>query len=251
MKNKTKLKICGNSQSHDIRCINKIKPTFAGFIFYSSSKRYVSLNKAVKLLKKLDNNIASVGIFVNTSIKEIVNTSIKCKLDILQLHGGESLKFVYKLKKRLKYICHKTKKQNTHTQIQHKYNTNIQKPKTKKIKIIKVFSIKKDTNISKLKQDIKHFSLVCDYFLFDTFVSQYGGVGKTFNWNIINELKKIIKQTKKPYFIAGGINEFNIKQALSVESDFIDIASGVENNNYSKNGRKIARVFRVMHNFNK
>ena len=64
-----------------------------------------------------------------------------------------------------------------------------------------------------------------DKLLLDSFsVSQYGGTGKTADWNIIKNTT-----IKTPFFIAGGLNEQNILSAVSELSPFgLDISGGIE-----------------------
>ena len=62
-----------------------------------------------------------------------------------------------------------------------------------------------------------------DYYLFDTNVREYGGTGRTFDWTTIQHI-----QTDKPVFLAGGIGPTNIKAALDMGVDGIDLSSSVE-----------------------
>ena len=48
-----------------------------------------------------------------------------------------------------------------------------------------------------------------------------GGTGKRFDWSLIKELKR-------PYFLAGGIGADNIDEALSFRPYCIDVSSGAE-----------------------
>lgn len=50
-----------------------------------------------------------------------------------------------------------------------------------------------------------------------------GGTGKQFEWSLISNIKK-------PYFLAGGINEANIQDAMDLHPFCIDISSGAESN---------------------
>ncbi|MDR0992412.1 MAG: phosphoribosylanthranilate isomerase [Ruminococcus sp.] len=59
-----------------------------------------------------------------------------------------------------------------------------------------------------------------DFLLFD---SEIPGSGKTFD-------RSLLPKTKKPWFLAGGINIGNIKEAISLAPYGIDISSGVETN---------------------
>jgi phosphoribosylanthranilate isomerase len=68
-------------------------------------------------------------------------------------------------------------------------------------------------------------SFSCDYLLFDTYLEQgYGGSGRIFDWTMIKEFRK-------PYFLAGGLNSDNVLQAISACSPYcVDVSSGVETN---------------------
>lgn len=59
-------------------------------------------------------------------------------------------------------------------------------------------------------------------------IKELGGTGRTHNWNIS---KKIVEQSPKPVFQAGGLHAENVKQALDIVQPFgLDICSGVRTN---------------------
>lgn len=61
-----------------------------------------------------------------------------------------------------------------------------------------------------------------DYFLFDSGT----GTGRAFDWSNI-------PKTDKPFFLAGGISEINVKQAIDTVKPFaVDVSSSVETNGY-------------------
>ena len=64
------------------------------------------------------------------------------------------------------------------------------------------------------------------------------GEGKTFDWSI---LKNFIR----PYFLAGGINENNIDEAIKLNPYCIDVSSGVETNKV-KDKQKILNIVKVV-----
>lgn len=92
-----KIKICGIKELDEINYINKIECDYVGFVF-SESKRKVSITTCKKLVENLDFRIKRVGIFKNESLKFILEASESCCIDIIQLHGDESLEFINKLK---------------------------------------------------------------------------------------------------------------------------------------------------------
>jgi len=62
-----------------------------------------------------------------------------------------------------------------------------------------------------------------DYMLFDTKSKQRGGTGRAFDWAILEGYKGA------PFFLAGGINQLNIIQAIEKCSPYaVDISSGAE-----------------------
>lgn len=76
-----------------------------------------------------------------------------------------------------------------------------------------------------------------DYFLFDSGT----GTGEKFDWSIL-------PKSKKPFFLAGGINKDNIKAAIDeVKPYCIDLSSAVETNS-NKDYNKIKEIMEIMKN---
>lgn len=137
-----------------------MQPDYLGFIFYEKSARYFET-----VIPKISKSIKKVGVFVDADIEEVIKNIKKHNLQVVQLHGHETLEY-----------CKKLKSQD--------------------IEIIKVFSIKDQFNFN----DLKPFERVCDYFLFDTKGKLPGGNGYTFDWSILNNYT-----LTKPFFLSGGI----------------------------------------------
>ena len=79
--------------------------------------------------------------------------------------------------------------------------------------IIKAFKVENTLDIKKAKQS------QADFVLLD---SGTGGTGQTFNWSLI-------KNFERPYFLAGGLNNKNIKTVLNILSPYaLDVSSGIE-----------------------
>lgn len=56
-------------------------------------------------------------------------------------------------------------------------------------------------------------------------IKELGGTGRTHNWDIS---KEIVKQTKMPVFLAGGLNPENVRKAIDYVQPYgVDICSGV------------------------
>lgn len=73
-----------------------------------------------------------------------------------------------------------------------------------------------------------------EYFLFDSGT----GTGRAFDWSNI-------PKTDKPFFLAGGISESNVKQAIDTAKPFaVDVSSSVETNGY-KDYKKMKRFMEM------
>ena len=177
--NNYQLKVCGLTKMDQIQELISLNTDFLGFIFYEKSPRFVLNHLSLEEISEI-NHQGKVGVFVNETVEKIVEISEKAKLNFIQLHGDEEEEeCVKKLRRKL----------------------------SKNIKIIKVIRIGDDfekfkneiSKISNLKSQISNL-------LFDTDSKAFGGTGKTFDWQILNEI-----EIPKPYFLSGGISLENIK----------------------------------------
>ena len=95
-----------------------------------------------------------------------------------------------------------------------------------KLKIIKAIEMSEDKDLS------EYDNSQVDYLLLDS----GKGSGKTFDWRLIR------KDLKKEFFLAGGINSNNIKNAIEEFNPFaIDLSSSLETDGY-KDENKIKEI---------
>jgi len=144
-----RVKVCGMTQLEQLDQLGDIGATFAGFIFYPKSPRYVLRHLTTAQIKK-ENKVNKVGVFVNASIDSVLQMVDECRLHMVQLHGDESPKYCEKI---ADYIS-----------------------------VVKAFRLSDNDHIEWM---IKPYMGVCDMFLFDTEGAGYGGTGKKFNWDIL------------------------------------------------------------------
>lgn len=86
------------------------------------------------------------------------------------------------------------------------------------------------------KEDVeKALSSKADYLLFD---SGNGGTGQSFDWAHLGEMKR-------PFFLAGGIRQENLEEALQLHPFAIDVSSGVETDGY-KDEEKIKQLMETV-----
>ena len=197
-----KLKVCGLTQLTQIQELISLNTDFLGFIFYEKSPRFVLNHLSLEEISEI-NHQGKVGVFVNESIEKIAEITEKAKLSFIQLHGDEDEKFILQLRQIL----------------------------GNNIKIIKVIRIG-NQSFDELQKTINQQPSTVNYLLFDTDSKAFGGTGKTFDWQILNEIEIPI-----PYFLSGGISLENIHQlstinhqplALDINSKF-EIEPGIKN----------------------
>ncbi len=189
-KDVVKLKICGLKTPQDIALVNNFQPDYVGFVL-ASSKRQVSLETAYHLKSLLVPGIRAVGVFVNEPLNSIMEYIAQDIIDYVQLHGDENLAYIKALKEE------------------------------GRIPIIKAIRVKNQEAFTKEQRRLMESEWL-DYPLFDTYSpTAYGGSGVSFNW-------ESLKDVKRPYFLAGGINANNIREAIDLAPYAIDVSSGVE-----------------------
>ena len=93
-----KIKICGLKSETEIGIINELRPDYAGFVFDPHSSKFIAPEHAGFLKSKLKRGIISVGVFVNEHIETVIQCIKTAKLDMVQLSGNESEKYINALK---------------------------------------------------------------------------------------------------------------------------------------------------------
>lgn len=81
-----------------MQAVNMLKPNYIGFVFAKKSRRFVSPKTASELKKQLHTDIKAVGVFVDEPIDYIVKLIDDKIIDMVQLHGKESNKYIEKLR---------------------------------------------------------------------------------------------------------------------------------------------------------
>ena len=156
---------------------------------FAKSRRQVSAEQAKELKNKLRPAIKAVGVFVNEKPENIAEIANQGIIDLIQIHGDEDAAYCAQLRKLT------------------------QAP------IIKVVRVEREDDFA----GIEEFD--CDYYLFDTLSSkEYGGTGKAFDHSLLHN-----KEIKKPFFVAGGLNQDNVAAVIEVIKPFgVDTSGGVE-----------------------
>lgn len=86
-------------------------------------------------------------------------------------------------------------------------------------------TIIKAIKVDSVESIIKSSTSLADFLLFDNLK---GGSGESFNWDYLSQAQK--SGFKRDYFLAGGLDIDNIKEALEFKPYGIDISGGLETN---------------------
>lgn len=197
-----KVKVCGLTNTADAVLCENLGADALGFIFYEESKRYISPKTANDIIKHLSPFTLKVGVFVNENSDKINAEAKTAGINIVQLHGNEKPEQIPEIN----------------------------------LPVIKAFRIDDEFDF-KILEEYKN----C-YFLFDTYSSlQYGGTGKTFNWDIIP------KQIADKIILSGGISISNIKRIIDEVNPYaVDLSSSVEEYPGKKSELKLKQFFNIL-----
>ena len=97
------VKICGLTCREDADLAWQLGASFGGIIFTPKSKRYMKVEQA-KLLCE-NQQMPMVGVFMDQSSDEIIDTVKQLNLAVVQLHGKESIDYINELKQCLPADC--------------------------------------------------------------------------------------------------------------------------------------------------
>ena len=198
-----KIKVCGMKYRENMMEVAALQPDYMGFIFYEKSKRYFT-----GTMPEIPASIQKTGVFVNASIAEVVGKVVQYGLQVIQLHGDETVSYIHALRASLAQTLGSTQDTQAH----------------QKIVLIKVFAVGSHFDFEK----VIAYESVVDYFLFDTKGKERGGNGVSFDWSLLSKYDSSV-----PFFLSGGIGLEHIadiqklrKTALPVHA--LDINSSFE-----------------------
>lgn len=147
-----RIKICGITNKEDALAAAHLGADALGFVF-APSPRKISAESAREIIKVLPPFVQTVGVFVDEDPERVSSMAARCGLDILQLHGSESVDYCSSFDRRV-------------------------------IKAVRLQSRDELKNLSK-------YVNVVDALLLDTYVSnKLGGTGITFDWKLAVEARR-------------------------------------------------------------
>ena len=202
-----KIKICGITNKEDALNAIALNVNAIGFIFAKHSPRYIKPETIETFMNEIPPFINTVGVFVDSSYEEIIETVTRCKLNTIQLHGNETPSF-----------C-----------------TQFNLP------IIKAIPVNEISDLS----TIPMYKGIANGILLDTKVNNVsGGTGKTFDWGLAIEAKQYDTPLILSGGINAKNIEKAIKM---VNPFAIDLSSGVEKEPGIKDYNKMNELINIVY----
>lgn len=188
------IKICGLKSTRAIDVATQAGARYLGFNFFAKSPRSVGIDQARALCAHVPVGVARVGLVVDMNDAELDQIIARVPLDIIQLHGSETVQRVRDIKQR------------------------------HGLPVMKAVGIRDAEDLPKL--DL--FAPVSDMLLVDAKAPKDaalpGGNGTAFDWSLISG-----RRWPLPWMLAGGLTPENVRTAMdSTGARIADVSSGVE-----------------------
>ena len=189
-----RVKICGIKTSDSLKAAVDAGARYIGFNFFEKSPRYLDIPSATKLAQEVPFGVCKVGLWVNPTDAELDAMLAVAPIDMIQLHGSESVERVAEIKE------------------------------TYGLPVMKVIGVSGAEDIAQ----ISDYEQVADQILLDTKppkdAALPGGNGLVFDWNLIAKRRFAV-----PWMLAGGLVPENVAEAVRLTgAQQVDVSSGVE-----------------------
>ncbi|XZE21233.1 phosphoribosylanthranilate isomerase [Pirellulaceae bacterium SH449] len=197
-----KIKFCGFTRHEDLEVACELGVDAVGLNFYERSPRYVDIKQGRELSKIAEGRTTRVGVFVNATPVEVASVVESCELDVVQLHGDETLDWLEEAR---------------------------ELPRLASFPILRALSWRGESHpedeeiASSWSSNPQVMGLLVD--AHDPV--QRGGTGKVARWDLLSPRPAPLRG--KAFWLAGGLTPANVQTALDlVLPDGIDLASGIE-----------------------
>ena len=189
-----RVKICGITTSDSLKAAVAAGAGYIGFNFFEKSPRYLDIPSATALAQEVPPGVCKVGLWVNPTNAELDAMLTVTPIDMIQLHGCESVERVAEIKRM--------------------YG----------LTVMKVIGVSCADDIA----EISKFEHVADQILLDAKPPKDavlpGGNGLAFDWRLIAG-----RRFATPWMLAGGLVPENVAEAVRLTgAQQVDVSSGVE-----------------------
>jgi phosphoribosylanthranilate isomerase len=202
-----RIKICGNTSLDDAGAAAEMGAWAIGLIHHPQSPRYVEPAVAAVIGAALKRRCEVAGVFVDSTMDEIVRAAADEQLTIVQLHGDQGPKFCREVARRTG------------------------------AKVMRAFRVRSGADIRGAE------AFRTDFHLFDAYrPSTPGGTGESFDWELLAG-----RRSQIPALLAGGLTPENVGEAILAAKPWgVDVVSGIEAEPGRKDHRKLAAFFEAV-----
>ena len=199
------VKICGLTDAAAVKAVVEGGAAMCGFVFFPASPRNLTPKEAAELTKGVPEGVIRVGLTVDADDALLAEIALVAKVDMLQLHGAETLARTNEVRERFG------------------------------LPVIKVLAVQGPDDLAAAKA----YQGVADRLMFDAKppedASRPGGNARAFNWRVLKNQTFAL-----PWLLAGGLTAENLAEAVKTSGAVaVDVSSGVENAPGVKNVDKI------------
>lgn len=196
------IKICGITNLNDAETVAASGADAVGLNFYAPSKRYVTPEVAATIRELIGQRIEIVGVFVNSSIENVVDIVRTVKLDTVQFHGDETAASIAEFHQ----LC----------------------PEVGIIRAYRV-GVEGFAEVDESLREIQAAGVSLQAILIDAYMpGEFGGTGHQVNPQLVRDWAPPT-MTAWRIILAGGLRPDNVAAAARIASPWgVDTASGVE-----------------------
>lgn len=207
------VKICGLMQAEHVDAAVEAGAALTGFVFFPPSPRSLEVAQAAALTGRVPENVRKVALTVDADDALLDAIVDGAGVDMLQLHGRETLERVDAIRK------------------------------IYGLPVIKAMPISTVEDVAAARAYETH----ADYLMFDAKppkdATRPGGNAETFDWDLLAGAQWTV-----PWFLAGGLDAGNVADAVRrTGASYVDVSSGVEDAPGVKNADKIRAFIAAAH----
>lgn len=209
------VKICGHRVPSSVSAAARFGASHVGFVFDPRSRRYMPPDQLAAVAAVAPPGVLRVGVYVDADDALIDATIAQGNLNILQLHGGESVERVASLQRRTG------------------------------LPVWKAVGVRTTADIVAAQA----YAQIADLLLYDAKPMTIGedtiagGTGQRFDWSLLRD-----HQPLGPWGLAGGLDPTSVVEALRcISPSLVDVSSGVESAPGVKSPELIAQFLKAAH----
>ena len=189
-----RVKICGLTTLGTLSAAVASGASYVGFVFFEKSPRHLTIKQASIMAESVPTGICKTALVVDPTDQELDSLLGAVPIDMIQLHGHETVERVSEVKQRFG------------------------------LPVMKAVGISDETDLNQLNE----YSRVSDQILVDAKPPKDanipGGNGLAFDWRLIAG-----RRWPTPWMLAGGLTNKNVAEAARLTgARQFDVSSGVE-----------------------